>query len=70
MYLNLGMFQWVVVVVAIDLNRHHHLRKDCSEQGLVQNGVEDSLSEVHHDEVEFELAVVFLYLRKLASMLQ
>jgi hypothetical protein len=54
------------------LNQLHHLlqKEACFEKGLVLNFVEDSFSQVHHEEVEFEFVVVLLWIAKLASMLQ
>jgi hypothetical protein len=59
-------------MLVVGLNQHHHLlqKDNCFEQGLVQNIVEDSFTQVHREEVEFEFASVLLWIVKLASMLQ
>jgi len=54
MYLNLKLSHRVAPALAVGLNMHHHLRKEDSEQGLVQNVVEDSFAQVHREEDEYE----------------
>jgi uncharacterized membrane protein len=64
---------FVVHALVVGLNQHHHLRhlrKEGFEQGLVQNVVEDTFTQVHREEVKYEFAAVLIWLAKLASMLQ
>jgi len=58
--------------LVVGLNRHHHLhhlQKEGFEQGLAQNVVEDSFTQVHREEVESEFATMLLWLAKHACRL-
>jgi len=51
-------------MLAVDLNWHQRLlqKDNCSEQGLVQNVVQDSFTQVHREEVDSNFEVVFFWL--------